>query len=347
MTQHQTSIIPADLWDKIRKGGQINVRVKMIGSVGVGKSSLATDLVDVYDAAGNIVEVFPSSGQATGVPSNSKVAIVNPSVLPPNVTMTIQDGDGVAGVGDSNIKITDKNLQDVIDAPAVLLFVAQAGRVLTDLINQLKLLQLVSDIGDRNCFLVLTKTGGASTTTSRRGPPPTSRHYNPTGLLDQLKQAGVGFFEAGRNVACLDFDQDRDDFLQLIRAKLCDLRPVKMRCTYSQLVAAARGDVASLNKMREAMQATVNTKKSDLAWHEKRIKDMGIAILSTVWIPFAGQIASAGMGIARDQSIASVKTLNAEINQLEKEINNKASLVTGLQHRLVEYQKLVAQVVDV
>ncbi|KAJ3362657.1 hypothetical protein GGF32_005679, partial [Allomyces javanicus] len=238
------------------------------------KSFLATDLVEIYDAAGNIVEVFPSSDQVTGVPSYSKVAIVNPSVLPPNVTITIQDGDGVAGVGDSNIEITDKNLQDVIDAPAVLLFVAQAGRVLTDLINQLKLLQLVSDIGDRNCFLVLTKAGGASMTTNRRGPPPTSRHYDPTGMLDQLKQAGVGFFEAGRNVACIDCDQDRYDFLQLIRAKLCDLRPVKVRCTYSQLVAAARGDVESVNKQYEAVKAMAKTKRCDVSPEMRRLHNL-------------------------------------------------------------------------
>ncbi|KAJ3359447.1 hypothetical protein GGF32_009373 [Allomyces javanicus] len=274
MTQYQTSIVPADLWDDIRKRGQMD----------------------------------PSRSPLTS------------SVLSPNVTMVIQDGDKVAG----------------------------AGRVPTDLINQLKLLQLVSDIGDCNCFLVLTKASGASTTTNRRGPPPSSRHFDPTGLLDQLKQAGVGFFEAGRSVACLDFDAERDDYLQLIRAKLCDLHPVKMRCTYSQLVAAARGDVASLNKMREAMRETVKAKKSD------RIKNLRIAILSTVWISFAGQAAAYGMEIAREHSMSSVKTLNddikqleTEIKQLEMEINNNDALAAGLQHRLTEYQKLVAQVVDV
>ncbi|KAJ3349245.1 hypothetical protein GGF32_005741 [Allomyces javanicus] len=217
MTQYQTSIVPANLWDNIRKRGQLNVRVKLIGSVGVGNSSLATDLVEIYDAKHGIVEVFPSGGQATGMPSGSKTATVNPNMLPPKVTMTIQDGDGVAGVGDSNIKNTEKNLQDMIDAPAVLLLVAKAGR-------------------------------------------------------------GVGFFEAGRNIACIDCDGDRRDFLQLIRAKLCDLRPVKMSCTYSQLVATAHGEVASLDKMRKALQATFEAKKADVKWHEKqRIEDMGIA----------------------------------------------------------------------
>ncbi|KAJ3346710.1 hypothetical protein GGF32_007377, partial [Allomyces javanicus] len=198
------------------------------------------------------------------MPSRGKIANVNPKVIrAPGVTLSIQDGDGFGGLGESDIEITDMNLQQLKDRPAVLLLVAEAGRTPSLLINHLKLLKIVSDIGDHNCFLVLTKTRMARKFGNRNGA---SWNYDPTSYLATLDEAKVGYFKLGHNVVCTDFEHvDYTRHLDEIRAGLCKLRPLNVCWTFTGAKDVAKRKQVHLDREIRRITDVIEAKRSEIS----------------------------------------------------------------------------------
>ncbi|KAI9159404.1 hypothetical protein H9P43_008744 [Blastocladiella emersonii ATCC 22665] len=261
-----------EIWAKLAEQDEpILVRVKTIGQVGNGKSTFCNDFAEIYDKFGKLVEVFKTSGGVQSVNSGGKTAQVNPSVLPPNVTMYIQDGDGFGGLGKKVEDVTEENLRDIKQNPAVLVIVASATRCPTALISQLQILQIVSDINERNCFLLLTHAGRNGNRRLRE-PARQAAEYDPQQFLARLDAHGVNFFEIGRNVACVDLDPLDDlryDTIERVRAAVCDLRPLIVRQTFKELLFTAEGDLAYL----EGDRLEIKKLKKSLSNFESQAKE--------------------------------------------------------------------------
>ncbi|KAI9155915.1 hypothetical protein H9P43_009025 [Blastocladiella emersonii ATCC 22665] len=336
-----------EIWANIaRKGENITVRVKALGQVGDGKSTFCNDFVEFYDKDGNFAEVFETSDGVESVVSGGKTSPVNPLVLPPNVTMYIQDGDGFGGLGKKIEDVTEENLRDIKATPAVLLVVASALRGPVALINQLQLLKIVSDINERNCFLVLTKAGRSGNPRTRQKPQQAAE-YDPTEYLAQLAKHGVNFFEVGRNVACIDLG-DRDEMryvtIECIRAAVCDLRPLIVRETYSELMATAEGNLESLTNDRETSLAMIEELHRDKAWHSQRIQNLSIATASTALIPLAGQIAGVAMAVVIKNSNERLTQIDHEVKHLKEKLVDTERQRKDAAERLAQYKSLIQEV---
>ncbi|KAI9184322.1 hypothetical protein H9P43_003375 [Blastocladiella emersonii ATCC 22665] len=314
--------------DVVKSGKHITVRVKTLGQVGDGKSTLCNDLVEVFDKNGKFTEVFKTGDGVRSVNSGRK------------------DGDGFGGLGKKIEDVTEENLRDIKDKPSVLLIVSGALRAAVTLINQLQLLKVVSDINERNCFLVLTKAGRAGN--GRLGEKlQQASEYDPKPYLDELAKHGVNFFEVGRNVACIDmgaFDTRRYDTIEWIRAALCDLRPLVVRQTYKELVGAANGNLKDLANDRARTEKMIELRREDLAWHQRRKRDMTIGALSTAWIPILGQIAAIPMLFAHNDSSNEANKIEEEIKELENKLSSIENQKKDAAERLKKYEALIQEV---
>ncbi|KAI9159338.1 hypothetical protein H9P43_008678 [Blastocladiella emersonii ATCC 22665] len=186
--------------------------------------------------------------------------------------MIVQDGDGFGGLGKKMEDVTEENLRDIKEAPVVLVLVADALRGPVTLINQLQLLTVVSDINERNCFLVLTKAGRLGNPSFDEEQIIQASEYDPEPFLAMLEEYGVNFFEAKRNVACIDmgiFDKDRFKTIDKIRATVCQMRPLIVRETYKELVDISNGNDKALNEHYKNTQAMIEARKKDQLWYER------------------------------------------------------------------------------
>ncbi|KAJ3351540.1 hypothetical protein GGF32_004240 [Allomyces javanicus] len=181
----------------------------------------------------------------------------------PGVGMSIQDGDGFGGIGADDITTTDANLQHLKDRPAVLLLVVQAGRTPAQLINRLKLLKIVWDIGDNSCFLVLTNTFSAQEFGFDVTMP---QELDPSDFLVELAKALVGYFQVGRNVVCTDLVLDRNhpENIEMIRAGLGQLQPLKERLTFTEAEETAKGKQNHVHRQLAAIRRDIKTKRSQI-----------------------------------------------------------------------------------
>ncbi|KAI9159403.1 hypothetical protein H9P43_008743 [Blastocladiella emersonii ATCC 22665] len=324
-----------EIWADIAgRGDQVAVRVKAIGEVGVGKSTFCTDFVERYSKKGRFIEIFKAGDGVQSVDSGGKTARVNPDLLPPNVTMYIQDGDGFGGLGKSIKDVTEQNLRDIKDKPAVLLVVASALRGPVALINQLQLLKIASDINGRNCFLLLTKAGRKGNQRLRE-PARQAFEYDPREYLAELERHGVNFFEVGRNVACVDLDPLDDlryDTVERVRAAMCDLRPLVVRQTYDELLTTTRGELVSLQRDQKVAMKMISSLETERKWYPLWSWALAVGQLCTILVIPGSKFAGPD---------SKVKDIDESIKYLKKNLSSVEQQMKGAAIHLAMLEKLV------
>jgi ABC-type oligopeptide transport system ATPase subunit len=110
--------------------------------------------------------------------------------------------------------------------------------------------------------------------------------------------------------------------------------------TFTQVLDEAKRYNRNQVSADEAAQHKIAQIRADIQWHDNRIRDMGISIASTGWIPLFGQVATVGFAAAiihsQDQNVILKKQLNHVVA-------NKETVLKKAKKRSKE---LLAQVED-
>jgi hypothetical protein len=300
--------------------------VRPLGMVGHGKSTFLNSLLGYPKPNAKkswmCVQHFKAGVSPTGMKVEPRQVVkTNPELLPEGVYLLFGDSEGIGSSTGDSIDVCDGILSQMKTEDATLLLVVQFRRTDINFINVLRVLKRCSSIANDNCVLVFThaKDPGNGLDSSDFDPTPWTND-----LMKKADLQGVFAVEdqgnLTKNVVLVELEDDHYAAnLVVIRNMLLQRKACRATWTYSEMKAAAEARLGDNEAVKAVKERELANTEYEKRWHERRIRDLSIAICSTSWIQVAGWVSTSGMAIAVINSTQKVRKWTDEIERLKRE----------------------------